>query len=460
MVSNGPQITDPHRTRISLGITNIVVYCACLAILFVIITILVEVPISTMMISQTRKDMGVAVLVGSISFFSIFSFKASRSVVCFLPFFFVLILIFCPIFLLSQEPRNGFNFVRSKSDVLPYCIKSSSNRSFPQVMHNKYVIFQPTNSGTGNKILALVSSYAMALVTGRQLLVDSDSTEFNSIFKKGTIKLLSSVIPPNRTLDDDEYDFLNLVYCRQCSLRLRHPNFAQIASYNLRETFTKKYIVVRSNVYFAPSFFANKYHRDEMCNAFEPKHLFHDLFEKYLLLSDDFQKELNSIQDTIQNKNLIGIQIRLHDRVGFPDKHIGSFFNCANYISSKYNNSLFFLTSDSESLKRQAKLIFGDKLIRIEMISRDFSERGIKDELIDMIILSKCKELILTPFSTFGAVAAGIGNIKPYFVTRNEGYCIKDISSEPKFHYWHAMPQYDIQNIASSDMINQDDSFM
>jgi hypothetical protein len=52
-----------------------------------------------------------------------------------------------------------------------------------------------------------------------------------------------------------------------------------------------------------------------------------------------------------------------------------------------------------------------------------------KAALLDLLMLSRCKELMLTPFSTFSAVAAGIGNLIPHFITRDEGY-------------WHALSLY------------------
>ncbi|OHT06084.1 hypothetical protein TRFO_05747 [Tritrichomonas foetus] len=395
MMSGGNQINDSRRARYHLGIQNVVVYCACFSLFFVIVSILVEVPISTMMITQTRKNIGVVIFVCAISFFAVFSFKTSRSSVCFLPLFFVIVLICCPVFLLSQESRHGFNSVTIPSDALPYCPKNMSKRSLPKINPNKYVVFQPTNTGTGNRILALVSAYALSLVTGRQLLVDWQissvfKAQFSSLFESNIIKPLSSVVFTNQSMNEDDYHFLNLVYCRQCSLRLRHPNFVLLASENLNKEFTKTFIIVRSNVYFAPDLMANVHHREAMCSEFEPKHLFSSLFNRLLKLSPDLESELNHTLDTIENRDIIGIQVRLKDRVGFPKQKVGSFFNCANYISTKYEDPLFFIASDSEELKRKAKLFFGDKLLKFTRKPREFSEKGIQAAVLDLMMLSKC----------------------------------------------------------------------
>jgi hypothetical protein len=261
-------------------------------------------------------------------------------------------------------------------------------------------------------------------------------------------------------MDDRDYDFLNLVYCRQCSIRFRHPNYAFLASKDLIESFQKPFVIVRSNVYFAPALFANINHRNRLCSEYSPSSLFHTLFSKLLTLSAELQAELDEAAAPFQGKDAIGIQIRLKDRVGFPPNRVGSFFNCATALLSKYNNSIVFIASDSEGLKMQAQLAFGDRLYRTTQKPRQFSAAGIKAAVIDLMLLSKCKELLLTPFSTFGSVAAGIGDVVPHFVTREEGFCVKDLRSEPKFHYWHALSSYSIPQLGSSDMVNQDDSFM
>lgn len=419
-----------------------------------------------MMISKARKNTGILIFVVSISFFSIFSFKTSRSIVCVIPFFFVIVLIFVPLALLLQESRNGFNYVKTQNDILPYCSKQDKDEisHLPETDPSKFVVFQPTNTGTGNRLLALVSSYALSLVTGRQLLVDWQTTpvfgaSFSSLFSSDIIKPLSDILN-NQTMKEEDYHFLNLVYCRQCTVRIRHPNFALLASEDLNKFFNRKYIVVSSNVYFAPSLIANAHHRAQLCSMFDPKHFFHSLYQQLLRLSPELDKELNETLNKYSNRSLIGIQVRLKDRVAFPSDRVGAFFNCASYISSQYENPLFFIASDSEELKRKASLHFGDKLFQLKKETHTFSEDGIKAAVLDLMILSRCKEVVLTPFSTFGSVAAGIGEIVPHFITRMEGYCVKDLSSEPKFHYWHALPHYSIPSIGSSDMLNQDDSFM
>ena len=457
------QAPDARRARYNSGIKNVVIYCAFFSLLFVLTSILVEIPIMQMMISPRRKMFGIMVFVSAISFFAVFSFKSSRSSVCWLPFLFVIVLVSCPVFLLLQEPRYRFRHVMSEAEVLPFCKKATE--PLPEPQSDKFVVFRPTNTGLGNRILALVSSYALALVTGRQLLVDWQLTEvfgarFEDLFTSSVMKNLRSVIG-NVSVSEHEYDFLNLVYCRQCSIRFRHPSYAMLATKNLNEEFTKKFIVVRSNVYFAPTLLVNKYHRKVACSLIgNGTSLFTELFHKALKLTPELQEELDEALQAFEGKYPIGVQLRTKDRVGFPLMRMGSFFNCLQTLVAQHNNSLVIVASDTESLKRRAEILFGDKVFRMKRKSFEYTKEGIKTALMDLVILSRCKDLILTPFSTFGSVAAGIGRIVPHFVTREEGYCIKDVSYEPKFHYWHAMSLYDIKELGSSDMINQDDSFL
>jgi hypothetical protein len=460
---NGAGTTADHRrSKGTPGLTNVAIYCAFFSVLFVLISILVEIPISTMMISEPRKIFGNLVFVSSISFFAIFSFKTSRSRICLLPFTFVLVFVACPVLLLTQESRHLFNYADSAEEVLPYCSKGTKH--LPQKQAGKYVVFRPTNTGTGNRILALVSCYALALVTGRELLVDWQTTavfgaQFESLFRSEHLKPLADVIG-NGTMTEEDYHFLNLVYCRQCSLRRRHEGYSDIASKDLIASYPRKFLIVRSNVYFAPALFANKVHRAALCSIANATELFHTLFKKLLDLSPELQEALEKKLATFEGRDVVGIQIRLKDRVGFPSKRVGHFFNCAMFLASKYNRSLIFIASDSETLKKQAQAVFRDRLYQSKERTRQFSEEGIKSAILDLIMLSRCRELVLTPFSTFGAVAAGIGNVVPHFVTRDEGYCVRDLASEPKFHYWHALSLYREHGTGSSDMLNQDDSFL
>jgi hypothetical protein len=423
---------------------------------------LVESPISSMMISSSRKFFGIMVLVESISFFSVFSFKTSRSNVCLVPLLFVIFLILCPLFLLAQEPRKLFNVVRTPEEALPFC--TGETRPFPPQDSNRYVLFRPTETGLGNRLLALISCYALSLVTGRKLLVDWQlsrgfGSNFWSLFQSSDIEDLQKVLKDD-VMSDNDYDFLNLVYCRHCSIRFHHPNYAIVAGRNMTKEFQKKFVIVRSNVYFAPALFANPFHRRQMCSEFKPSVAFYDLFHRLLKLNTEIEAEVERLTRAMAGKSVIGLQIRLEDRVGFPRNRVGDFFNCVQNVARKYNDSIIYIAGDTESLKKKAKTVFGARLYASNKKTRTFSDDGIKAALVDLIVLSRSQELILTPFSTFGAVAAGIGNVVPHFVTRNEGFCIKDLRSEPKFHYWHALSLFRIPGIGSSDMLNQDDAFM
>lgn len=460
-MSGRSHTSDTHKIKFNLGIQNVSRFYLVAAIFFFFVVILIEIPISSMMISPFRKKMGITLFVFTISFFALFSFKTSESLFSLIPFFFVISLISFPIYSIIQEPRESFHRINTKTDILPYCPKKPNQSLLPPIQPDKYVVFQPTNTGTGNRILAMVSAYALSLVTGRTFLIDWRTTQ---VFKANLSSLfitnipsLSSIVPKNYSWSDNQYHFLNLVYCRQCAVRIRHSTFAQLATENLTKIFNRKFIFVRSNVYFAPDFIANPYHREILCSVFEPKHLFHSLYKKLFKLAPKIEKELNAILRPISNRDLIGIQIRVKDRVAFPIKKASSFFSCANYISSSYNNPLFFIASDSEDLKKWGKLFLND-VLELNKPTHNFSQEGIKNAVLDMMILSRCKEVILTPFSTFGAVAAGIGEIVPHFITRNEGFCVKDLTSEPKFHYWPVLAPYSIPS--SSDMVNQDDSFL
>lgn len=111
-------------------------------------------------------------------------------------------------------------------------------------------------------------------------------------------------------------------------------------------------------------------------------------------------------------------------------------------------------------MEKMGKLFFGPRLINPFAKGNVFGEDIFQLELLDLLFLSKCKELILTPYSSFGSVAAGFGKIRPHFVTRKDGICFKDVSYEPKANYWHSMVRFGAKGHAVSDFLNNDEVFL
>ena len=463
MSSQAPQQQNIWELSSEAHIVSI--YCGIVAFLFVIIALIVKTPIASMMISSLRKEVGSTSYTIAVSFFLILAFKSSRSKLFIIPALLALLLLSLAFVLIFQDPRYGFNRVKQESDALPFCRKNdNSKETYPEQMKDKYVVFEPSNTGTGNRLLAFISTYLLSLVTGRKFLVNWKLTkvfnsDFFSLFQCSNVTSLSE-ITDIRNISTNDMEIINTEYCRQCSIRLHHKDYAILARDDLNNVYTKKFLFVRSNTYFATPILANPHYRQMICNDFGHGKLFHDIFHRIIKIAPEIQKMVDSYEKNFSDSRVIGIQIRKKDRVGFPVERMDHFFSCAETLASKYNNSKFFIASDSQDVKDYAKSFFGDKLMMTNLKTRDFTASGIQAAVVDMLLLSKCKELILTPFSTFGSVSASIGGIVPHYITRNEGYCIKDVTDEPKCHYWHALSKDRVSGFTSSDTLNFDESFM
>ena len=450
------------RWKLSTEARIVSIYCGIVSIIFIAISLLVKTPISTMMISEVRKEIGAGCYTIAVSFFLILSFKSSRSKLFIIPSILSIFLLSFIFLLIYQDPRYGFNKVKIPSDALPFC-SAKNQETYPPLQENKYVVFEPTNTGAGSRILGLVSSYILAKVTGRELLVDWKKSnppysDFFTLIKTDEFRYLSDVTQKN--VSEDEMDFIEATYCRQCSLRSHHKDFAILASEDLNKYYTKKYLFVKANTYFATTLLSNLNYRQILCNDFGEGKLFHQAFQRITKYNPQLQNLLAKYDQYFANTTVIGLQIRKKDRLAFPDERIDHFFSCAEVVASRYKDAKFFIVSDTQIIKNAAKSFFRDKVFMTDFHPHDYSETGIQSSFVEILLLARCKELIATPFSAFGSVAAGIGNIRPHYITRKEGYCIKDVTEEPKCSYWHALSKDHLPNLTSSDTINFDESYL
>ena len=141
---------------------------------------------------------------------------------------------------------------------------------------------------------------------------------------------------------------------------------------------------------------------------------------------------------------------------------INYFFSCAETLSEKVKGAKFFLATDSSIVRLSAQKFFNHSLIMIPYKDKkeSFSYNNLLISAAEIYILSQCDELLITPYSSFGIMAAAISGKPPHYITRNEGFCIKDIGYEPKCQYWHALSRDGIDKFTSSDTLNFDESFL
>ena len=132
------------------------------------------------------------------------------------------------------------------------------------------------------------------------------------------------------------------------------------------------------------------------------------------------KEEITTIQNQIKlPSKYIGIHIRRGDNVAsMENSRIEGFIDIIKYEISINHEVRFFLATDSYDVKTLLKIVFGtDRIISIDnTISRD-SEKGIKEALAEMIILSNADKIIGSACSTFNEIAALLHNTELIKVT-------------------------------------------
>lgn len=132
------------------------------------------------------------------------------------------------------------------------------------------------------------------------------------------------------------------------------------------------------------------------------------------------------IENEFANSFVIGMQIRY---VYLDKSDLRSFVDCALEIENRYQNVIgnrtvrWFISSDENDVLREFERDYQDKIAsaygKLEHIQND--PDAYHRTLLDIEMLTRCDQLILTGGSTFGFVASLYNQKKPYFVEGKRG---------------------------------------
>lgn len=124
---------------------------------------------------------------------------------------------------------------------------------------------------------------------------------------------------------------------------------------------------------------------------------------------EELQKQIDAVVCTFP-KQVVGMQIRRTDF--FITKQISPTINFEKAIEQLDYNTSIYLASDDESEKLFFKKKYGNRVITRESILERGSKRGIQDAVIEMYILSATNKIYGSKNSSFGQIAAKIGNVE------------------------------------------------
>ncbi|KAI5387256.1 hypothetical protein KIW84_073411, partial [Lathyrus oleraceus] len=241
-----------------------------------------------------------------------------------------------------------------------------------------------------------------------------------------------------------------------------HHNFK--GAYNNVENNTAS----KSDQYFLPSLFMTPFFNTELEKMFVEKdtvfhhlgrYLFHPSNSAWRLITKIYQKHLAKADEKI------GIQIRVYNPVTTPQQVIANLvLNCTlennllpkvldmkSSISSKTTTKVVLVASLNPQYGENLKTMYMNKstvsgeVIEIFQPSHEDQQKFNDNEhnmkaWVDMYLLSLSDVLVTTSLSTFGYVAQGLGNLRPwllYKLVNNETHypaCEREFSMEPCYH--------------------------
>ena len=281
-------------------------------------------------------------------------------------------------------------------------------------------------AGLGDRLVGIVSTFYMALLTNRVFLIQFEQpVELEKILAPNMIDWRFGVREHHiRDLPSEDQRWMMLGYQKRRALFLE-------GDFTLK--MEKQVQYVRSNERLYTHLHNNplyKKRREELgLDRMSSFHIFGCLYQYlfkpsvtlYNFIQDFYNSAfLNSLNQRIP---VIGMQIRTgtalgeHQRITRPE--LQTMWDCAQKLLQHHPNSRILLTTDSSLIKDEAKSLFKEQLIEMDLPVQHIDKVPIGDEIslrntvAELVLLSMCDHFIVSR-SNFGEVASMI-NFKPRF---------------------------------------------
>lgn len=219
----------------------------------------------------------------------------------------------------------------------------------------RFLIFQPSDDGLGNRLQALLSSVVMAMVTRRAIVLDWLATpqcnaNFTDIFQQpeGLTWDLNSTLPHHKTLPSYKAKpEIWFPYCRNCALRSpitpesTWSNLLCEADLGLNTT--TPIVQIFSTQWFLPVIQHNPHWKRELCHMFPGggKNAFQVLARKLLKPSRVVQDKIDSVMQRVpEGVTLIGLQVRRTENNAVGQEIEDSFLSCAADVVQEEEENL------------------------------------------------------------------------------------------------------------------------
>ena len=307
-------------------------------------------------------------------------------------------------------------------------------------MPQKYLILKGC-AGLGNRIFSILNAISYSKKTGRKLIIDWSDGQFgkkhNNIFHKffyiddevfsdislNDMKNEIDCFPPyfNGKLNCSIYDLYKVgvpnkyvLFLNKFKNRRKHlwvKKTYKNSKYGFKEIFDK------DNFNFGHLLSEKIDNKLLIYSDFVPQSINPNLIEK-IKLKSALSREVEEWEEKYKlNFNFVGIHVRSTDKE--PKKSLN---NLISYIKMYHPKNPIFLSTDNIYIEKKINLIFDNVLFYkkklpspntnrgihmwgLDNLDEDYNERMLKDSIMDMWLLSKCKFLLYQGSSSFSGVS-------------------------------------------------------
>jgi hypothetical protein len=173
-----------------------------------------------------------------------------------------------------------------------------------------------------------------------------------------------------------------------------------------------------------PFFYRNPHHHQQLFQWFGGEEIIYRAVTNYFLRPS---KIVNEMKQKFIEQNFPSDSYRLgiHIRGGpdfrpspIPDTEWNKFLECAKaIIPNDKTNVIIFVAADTPESRLKAGQIFADyKVVFYDTWLRSNNAAGVQAALTELLLLSECNNLILTPHSSYGEQAQAINGKPAYFL--------------------------------------------
>ncbi|KAF9332946.1 hypothetical protein BGZ91_011492 [Linnemannia elongata] len=284
----------------------------------------------------------------------------------------------CPMSI-TEENTSGFDGEPRQSSFEAYweeylefhreMVLPESQGGVPE-SEKRFLIFQPSDDGLGNRLQALLSSVVMAMVTRRAIVLDwlampQCNANFTDLFQQpeGLTWDLNTTLPHHKTLPSYKTKpEIWYPYCRNCALRspiTPESTWSNLlCEANLGLNTATPIVQIFSTQWFLPVIQHNPHWKRELCHMFPGggKNAFQVLARKLLKPSRVVQDKIDSVMERVpEGVTLIGLQVRRTENNAVGQGIEDSFLSCAADV-----------VQEEEEKEEELRLAAGSRMATID----------------------------------------------------------------------------------------------